>query len=527
VSAAPYLSLVVTARNDDHGGNLLGRMQAFVNNWLNQARRFAIPSELIIVEWNPPPDRPRLAQALHWPEEPGPCAVRIVEVPPQVHARYANAKALPLYQMIGKNVGIRRARGQFVLATNIDILFSSELAAFLAEQRLDPHRLYRIDRYDVMSDVPVDADPEEQLAYCRSHLIRINRREGTFSVSGVDLAGISGGEIAREAPGLEFGHGWYAMERYGQQEPFRWAAAQAELAVARPPAAASALVLEVEPGPAAGRSPLDLEILVADQSLGRFHLARRSRLEIAADWTPAMQIAFRMHGAPAPALHDNRELVFRIFRARWQPGAPAKRPHARLRRFSLLRRAAVVGSAFNHLVVKLAREAPLVNLTVLVSPAWQRILRAYVQRALPHHGPPQGPPKPDPVSPAELHTNSCGDFTMLSRDRWFELRAYPEFDSFSMNLDSVFCFTAHHGGAPEEVLPDPMRIYHIEHGSGSGWTPEGQIKLYQRIAALGLPYLDNDTVLAWAEAMRRLDSPMIFNREDWGLSGVELPETER
>ena len=26
----PYLSLVVTARNDDHGGNLLGRMQAFV-----------------------------------------------------------------------------------------------------------------------------------------------------------------------------------------------------------------------------------------------------------------------------------------------------------------------------------------------------------------------------------------------------------------------------------------------------------------------------------------------------------------
>ena len=27
----PYLSLVVTARNDEHGGNLLNRMQAFVN----------------------------------------------------------------------------------------------------------------------------------------------------------------------------------------------------------------------------------------------------------------------------------------------------------------------------------------------------------------------------------------------------------------------------------------------------------------------------------------------------------------
>ena len=34
--------------------------------------------------------------------------------------------------MIAKNVGIRRARGEFVLATNIDILFSSELACIFA-----------------------------------------------------------------------------------------------------------------------------------------------------------------------------------------------------------------------------------------------------------------------------------------------------------------------------------------------------------------------------------------------------------
>jgi hypothetical protein len=36
---APYLSVVVTARNDDHGGNLLGRMQVFVDAWINQAKR--------------------------------------------------------------------------------------------------------------------------------------------------------------------------------------------------------------------------------------------------------------------------------------------------------------------------------------------------------------------------------------------------------------------------------------------------------------------------------------------------------
>ena len=35
------------------------------------------------------------------------------------------------------------ARGRFVLATNIDILFSSELCAFIAERRLDPARTGR------------------------------------------------------------------------------------------------------------------------------------------------------------------------------------------------------------------------------------------------------------------------------------------------------------------------------------------------------------------------------------------------
>jgi hypothetical protein len=35
--------------------------------------------------------------------------------------------------------------------------------------------MYRIDRHDVMSDVPVDGTLDEQLAYCRSHVIRVLR----------------------------------------------------------------------------------------------------------------------------------------------------------------------------------------------------------------------------------------------------------------------------------------------------------------------------------------------------------------
>jgi hypothetical protein len=130
-----------------------------------------------------------------------------------------------------------------------------------------------------------------------------------------------------------------------------------------------------------------------------------------------------------------------------------------------------------------------------------------------------------PESADCLHTNASGDFQLMAREHWLNLRGYPEFDLYSMNLDSVLCFTAHYGGALEEFLADPMRIYHIEHGSGSGWTPDGQQKLYARLAAKGIPVLDNEEVLRWGAQMRRLNSPMIFNHDDWGLAEFALKET--
>jgi hypothetical protein len=124
-----------------------------------------------------------------------------------------------------------------------------------------------------------------------------------------------------------------------------------------------------------------------------------------------------------------------------------------------------------------------------------------------------------------LHTNTCGDFTLMAREHWFDLRGYPEFDLFSFNIDSILCYTAHHAGFREEMLTHPMRCYHIEHGLGSGWTPEGQAKLFERIRARGLSWVDYPEVVLWIDQMRRFNSPMIFNLEHWGLADFELPET--
>jgi len=46
----------------------------------------------------------------------------------------AHGDKLPLFQMIAKNVGIRRARGRFVLVTNIDILFSDAVIQFMRDE---------------------------------------------------------------------------------------------------------------------------------------------------------------------------------------------------------------------------------------------------------------------------------------------------------------------------------------------------------------------------------------------------------
>ena len=58
--AGPYLSVVVTTRNDDHGGDPLKRLQAFVNTFDAQCRRTGLDAEVVVVEWNPPADRQRL-----------------------------------------------------------------------------------------------------------------------------------------------------------------------------------------------------------------------------------------------------------------------------------------------------------------------------------------------------------------------------------------------------------------------------------------------------------------------------------
>ena len=93
-----------------------------------------------------------------------------------------------------------------------------------------------------------------------------------------------------------------------------------------------------------------------------------------------------------------------------------------------------------------------------------------------------------------------------------------------MNIDSALCIAAHHAGYREEMFGEPLRIYHIEHAPGSGWTPEGEAELYRRMAKKRVPWLEYPFVVAWERAMNHWRRPIIFNLVDWGLAGEELSE---
>jgi hypothetical protein len=674
----PYLTVVTTSRNDTHGGDPRARLQGFVNAFDAQCRRTALDAEVIVVEWNPPADRPRLREVIRVPDG---CAfmLRFVEVPPELHATLAFADALPLFQMIAKNVGIRRARGQFILSTNIDIVFSTELVEFLASGRLRPGFMYRTDRHDIESAFPVDTSLDEQMAYCAGHHLRVNARNGTYPVDRFGDAAPLDQDVV-ERPAVDLGDGWHVREGDAVSGFYRWACDVARLKVERtttPELATDAvLALDLEPNPYDPAAWVDVEILEGDRRLTRRRLTRRTTLHVALDdHVPRHEVTLRLMDASAttaasmPIFEQRDRLRYRLKSARVQVVPARSRcvyacPIERWRRvdsrselaveaipegllvrsdparysycvsyrrlqaptdgvysfaldyrpaegdlfFGLLdesrdgwdygeamlidrgdertsllsvrmkrgRRFALYitnhrpeGDGVSRFVVhRLRASVPpdvleptltfsamvdavrgtLARVRALARARFARLMRRIIDSdiavrarrriALPPLTPGSAPggytPAADVLAlapvlqqhrPPSLHQNACGDFQLMAREHWFDIRGYPELQMYSMNIDGLLGTIAHYAGVREQRLEMPICVYHLEHERGSGWTPEGEALLRRRIAERGITWLDYGVVCIWGAYMEWLQRPMIFNTPDWGFAGAALPET--
>lgn len=211
--AAPRrLSVVAASRNDDHGEGFLGRMQIFVNGLAGQAERHGLDIELVLVEWNPPDDRARLVDALAWPRSPS-LTVRIVEVPKEVHESLPGSDRLGMYEMLAKNVGLRRASAPFVASVNVDVVFSDLLANAIAKTDLVSGTFYRAERVDVDREIDGTLPLDEFLRACETSVIRRHGSVTTVEVGQSSGASAGGPRLssprvtkvvraARHAPGV-------------------------------------------------------------------------------------------------------------------------------------------------------------------------------------------------------------------------------------------------------------------------------------------------------------------------------------
>ena len=113
------------------------------------------------------------------------------------------------------------------------------------------------------------------------------------------------------------------------------------------------------------------------------------------------------------------------------------------------------------------------------------------------------------ILPADgLHRNASGDFFLMERRCWHELRGYPELYTHS-HIDAILCWAASSAGLVQDVLPSHCHLYHQVHDRAShgefpqtDWTP-----WYDRYLAATLN-----------------GRSMVENRRDWGLANETLRE---
>lgn len=337
----------------------------------------------------------------------------MIEVPPERHARLQHSDRLPLFQMIAKNVGIRRARAPFVVATNVDVLFDDALMAELASRSLRPGTVYRADRHDTDANLDPFAPVDELLTDSLAGVIRICRMDGTYDVRTGEYFRIYGPLTNLPGP----------LARWSRLVSF-------------------ALPLAGAYGRAA--------VHRSRSRLRRWHLARKGR---------------------GPGPHS-------LF-AGIDPGQ----------------------------VLKVARET-LASLVRAVAEQNRLLGEIWLHEK----------------ARVRVHSNACGDFTLLARTDWERVGGYAELEMFSLHLDSLLLYEAHYAGLRQQTLPGA--VYHLEHGMGFKPDVESLRTLTKRIESAAIPQVSNELFIEWVVRMYQQRAPMRLNTAAWGFAGETFTETD-
>lgn len=110
--------------------------------------------------------------------------MRFVTVPASFHQTLPDHEKVTVCEFIGKNIGMRRAQGEWIVATNPDVLYGNDLFDFFASDKLDKQSFYRVNRKDMaMNHVEPRLSAEEVLASAEKDAIKIMYNNRTTYLS--------------------------------------------------------------------------------------------------------------------------------------------------------------------------------------------------------------------------------------------------------------------------------------------------------------------------------------------------------
>lgn len=130
---------VIPIRNDNYGMFLAERTIQCLNSMID------VFDEIIVVDWNSPHDVSLLDQIKEYIEPSG--KIRNIVVSKDFVETNMKCAAQPCCEVMARNIGVRRATGEWVVSTNCDIIATPFSLAGLSETTMYTARKYCVEEH--------------------------------------------------------------------------------------------------------------------------------------------------------------------------------------------------------------------------------------------------------------------------------------------------------------------------------------------------------------------------------------------
>jgi len=128
---------ILTSKNDNYGGNLHHRATMCLTSLIEHH------DEVIFVDWKTKDGNSIINNIKH--NLPHQKKLKSIQVPKEfLQVKYPHISNYSMIESIGRNVGIRRAEGEYIISTNIDIISTP-----LNYSLLDESTFYTVPRRDI------------------------------------------------------------------------------------------------------------------------------------------------------------------------------------------------------------------------------------------------------------------------------------------------------------------------------------------------------------------------------------------